>query len=309
MFRRYFFFFSIFTGLYLFVLPLNALKNEIIVKIDNNIITAYEIKNKIKTSLILSNQDLNQVNIDKNKKRALAYLIDLKLKKNELKKYKFDLDSINVNNQLLSLSSNNIIEFEKKFQELGINFELFVKEIKIETAWKQLMFNIYKEKVKISQKDVDKEIFNYIQNNSNVTELNISEIEIAFENDSNFKDDVKFINNEIKKNGFEKTAQKFSISSTSKNFGNIGWVNSESLNSKVSKVLKSLKIGEVSTPIKTLNSYIFFKLVDKRVSKIDEINSEEFKKRLIDQKKNELFNLYSRSHLSKLKNNSLIEYK
>ena len=65
MFRRYFFFFSIFTGLYLFVLPLNALKNEIIVKIDNNIITAYEIKNKIKTSLILSNQDLNQVNIDK----------------------------------------------------------------------------------------------------------------------------------------------------------------------------------------------------------------------------------------------------
>ncbi len=309
MFRRYFFFFSIFTGLYLFVLPLNALKNEIIVKIDNNIITAYEIKNKIKTSLILSNQDLNQVNIDKNKKRALAYLIDLKLKKNELEKYKFDLDSININNQLLSLSSNNIIGFEKKFQELGINFELFVKEIKIETAWKQLMFNIYKEKVKINQKDVDKEILNYIQNNSNVTELNISEIEIAFENDSNFKDDVKFINDEINKNGFEKTAQKFSISSTSKNFGNIGWVNSESLNSKVSKVLNNLKVGEVSTPIKSLNSYIFFKLVDKRISKIDEINSEEFKKRYIKQKKNELFNLYSRSHLSKLKNSSLIEYK
>ena len=309
MFRRYFFFFSIFTGLYLFVLPLNALKNEIIVKIDNNIITAYEIKNKIKTSLILSNQDLNQVNIDKNKKRALAYLIDLKLKKNELEKYKFDLNSININNQLLSLSSNNIIGFEKKFQELGINFELFVKEIKIETAWKQLMFNIYKEKVKINQKDVDKEILNYIQNNSNVTELNISEIEIAFENDSNFKDDVKFINDEINKNGFEKTAQKFSISSTSKNFGNIGWVNSESLNSKVSKVLNNLKVGEVSTPIKSLNSYIFFKLVDKRISKIDEINSEEFKKRYIKQKKNELFNLYSRSHLSKLKNSSLIEYK
>ena len=164
MFRKYFFFFLKLTVLSLFFIPSNALKNEIVVKIDNNIITAYEIKNKIKTSLILSNQDLNQVNIDKNKKRALAYLIDLKLKKNELEKYKFDLDSININNQLLSLSSNNIIGFEKKFQELGINFELFVKEIKIETAWKQLMFNIYKEKVKINQKDVDKEILNYIQN-------------------------------------------------------------------------------------------------------------------------------------------------
>ena len=107
----------------------------------------------------------------------------------------------------------------------------------------------------------------------------------------------------------EKTAQKFSISSTSKNFGKIGWINSESLNSKVSKVLNDLKIGEVSKPIKSLNSLIFFKLVDKKLSKIDDIDTKEFKKRLIDQKKNELFNLYSRSHLSKLKNNSLIEYK
>ena len=309
MFRKYFFFSLKLTVLSLIFIPSNALKNEIIVKIDNNIITAYEIKNKFKTSLILSNQDINQTNIDKNKKRALTYLIDLKLKMNELEKFKFNLDNINVNKQLLSLSSNNVVGFEKKFQELGINFELFVNEIKIETAWKQLMFNIYKEKVKINQKDIDREVLNYIQNSVDLTELNISEIEINLDNNSNYQDEINFITNEISENGFEKTALKFSISSSSKNFGNIGWVNSESLNSKVSKVLKNLKKGEVSKPIKMMNSFIFFKLIDKRVSKINEINTEEFKKRLINQKKNELFNLYSRSHLSKLKNNSLIEYK
>ena len=309
MIRKYFFFFLQLIVLSLFFIPLNALKNEIIVKIDNSIITAYEIKNKIKTSLILSNQDINQTNIDNNKKRALTYLIDLKLKMNELEKFKFNIDNINVTKQLLSLSSNNIDEFEKQFQELGINFELFVNEIKIETAWKQLMFNIYKDKVKVSQKDIDREVLNYIQNNSDVTELKISEIEINFDNNSNYQDEVNFIIKEISENGFEKTAQKFSISSSSKNFGNIGWVNSESLNSKVNEVLENLKIGEVSKPIKSLNSFIFFKLVDKRISKINETNTEEFKKRLIDHKKNELFNLYSRSHLSKLKNNSLIEYK
>ena len=309
MFKKYFFFFLNFTVLCLFFTPLNALKNEIIVKIDNSVITAYEIKNKIKTSLILSNQDINQSNIDKNKKRALTYLIDLKLKTNELKKFKFNLDNVNVDTQLLSLSSNNINKFKEKFQEFGINFELFVNEIKIETAWKQLMFNIYKEKVKINQKDIDREVLNYIQNSVDVTELNISEIEINLNNNSNYQDEINFIFKEISENGFEKTAQKYSISSTSKNFGNIGWINSESLNSKVSKVLKNLKKGEVSKPIKIMNSLIFFKLIDKRVSKINEINTEEFKKRLIDQKKNELFNLYSRSHLSKLKNNSLIEYK
>ena len=68
-----------------------AIKNEIIVKIDNNIITAYELKNKLKTSIIL-NQELNQLNIDKNKGKALAYLINLKLKTNELIKYKVEID-------------------------------------------------------------------------------------------------------------------------------------------------------------------------------------------------------------------------
>ena len=309
MFKKKKIFFLNFIIFSLFFTPLNALKNEIIVKIDNSVITAYEIKNKIKTSLILSNQDINQSNIDKNKKRALTYLIDLKLKTNELKKFKFNLDSINVNTQLLSLSSNNIDKFKEKFQEFGINYELFVNEIKVETAWKQLMFNIYKEKVKINQKDIDREVLNFIQNSADVMELNISEIEINLNNNSNYQDEINFILKEIRENGFEKTAQKFSISSTSKNYGNIGWINAESLNSKVSKVLKNLKKGEVSKPIKIMNSFIFFKLLDKRISKINEINTEEFKKRLIDQKKNELFNLYSRSHLSKLKNNSLIEYK
>ena len=236
-------------------------------------------------------------------------MIDLKLKTNELKKFKFNLDSVNVNTQLLSLSSNNIDKFKEKFQEFGINYELFVNEIKVETAWKQLMFNIYKEKVKINQKDIDREVLNFIQNSADVMELNISEIEINLNNNSNYQDEINFILKEIRENGFEKTAQKFSISSTSKNYGNIGWINAESLNSKVSKVLKNLKKGEVSKPIKIMNSFIFFKLLDTRISKINEINTEEFKKRLIDQKKNELFNLYSRSHLSKLKNNSLIEYK
>ena len=309
MFKKKNFFFLNFIIFSLFFTHLNALKNEIIVKIDNSVITAYEIKNKIKTSLILSNQDINQINIDKNKKRALTYLIDLKLKTNELKKFKFNLDSVNVNTQLLSLSSNNIDKFKEKFQEFGINYELFVNEIKVETAWKQLMFNIYKEKVKINQKDIDREVLNFIQNSADVMELNISEIEINLNNNSNYQDEINFILKEIRENGFEKTAQKFSISSTSKNYGNIGWINAESLNSKVSKVLKNLKKGEVSKPIKIMNSFIFFKLLDTRISKINEINTEEFKKRLIDQKKNELFNLYSRSHLSKLKNNSLIEYK
>ena len=56
-------------------------KNNIIVKIENEIITNFEIKNKILSTLILSNQEINQKNINSIKGKALDSLIQLKLKK------------------------------------------------------------------------------------------------------------------------------------------------------------------------------------------------------------------------------------
>ena len=67
--------------------------------------------------------------------------------------------------------------------------------------------------------------------------------------------------------------------------------------------------GEISKPIKRQNSVLFLKINDTRIDKLDKKSIANLEKKIINQKKNELFNLYSISHLSKLKNNSLIEYK
>ena len=58
-----------------------AVENKIIIKIENQIITSFDIKNKIKSSLVLSNQEVSQNNIDKIKSQALDSLINLNLKK------------------------------------------------------------------------------------------------------------------------------------------------------------------------------------------------------------------------------------
>jgi hypothetical protein len=56
-----------------------------------------------------------------------------------------------------------------------------------------------------------------------------------------------------------------------------------------------------------LNNILFLKLVDKKNTKLNQENEKKLKNNLVDAKKNELFSLYSRSHLSKLKNTALIE--
>ena len=61
MIKKFSLFFFVLVFLNSEFLPARALKNKIIVKVDNNIITAYELKNKLKTSLILSNQLLSNI--------------------------------------------------------------------------------------------------------------------------------------------------------------------------------------------------------------------------------------------------------
>ena len=57
------------------------------------------------------------------------------------------------------------------------------------------------------------------------------------------------------------------------------------------------------------NSILFLKLEDIKETKINNLNNNELRNKIINQKKNELYNLYSKSHLSKLRNTSFIEYK
>ena len=289
--------------------PVNAMKSDIIVKINNNIVTTFELKNKLKTSLILSGQEINKENIDKNKKQAHNYLINLKIKKNELDKYKYKIDEIDVNQQLLFLSSNNINDLKDKFKRFNLSYDLFLNELKIETGWKQLMFQIYNKKVKINQTDINKEVANYLNKNSKLIEYKISEIEIIIDNNSEIEKETNFIINQIKEFGFTNTAIKYSNSLTASDKGDMGWINKDSLNTQIYDALKGMKIGEISKPIINLDSILILKLDDKRSSKIKDINLEELTKQINKQKENELFALYSKSHLSKVKNNALIEYK
>ena len=182
-------------------------------------------------------------------------------------------------------------------------------EIKTELAWRQLIFNIYNNKVIVDEKDIDFELSRIVKDKSFMEEFKLSEIEIFAENETTLENQINFILDQIQKIGFDRTAEKFSISSSSANKGDLGWINSRSFSKKIFKIVKNMQPGDISKPIRNPNSVIFLKLTDKKSSQINELDKDKIKKRLIKQKKNELLSLYSNSHLSKLKNNALIEYK
>ena len=68
------------------------IKNDIVLKVGNQIITEYDIKNKILTTLFLNKKEFIQKNIDELKIVSLELLVLNKLKKIELSKYNIQSD-------------------------------------------------------------------------------------------------------------------------------------------------------------------------------------------------------------------------
>ena len=282
--------------------------NKIVVKIENEIITSYDIKNKILTNLIIANKEINQKNINIFKEKSLENLIQNRLKKIELKKYNFKRDSQRINTYLNSISSNNIDGLKLKFKINNINFETFVDEIDIEFKWRNLIYTAYSKKINVNQDEIKLEADKMLKNQKKIIKYNLSEIEIISSNEKSNKEKINFIKDEIENTSFEDAVAKFSISSTSSNEGKIGWISSNALSDEILVVLEKMSIGDISVPLKKQDRILILKLNNKKISNPSKIKVESFVKEITDQKKNELFALYSNSFLSQLRNTKFIEY-
>ena len=290
----------------------SAIKNNIIAKVGNEIITLIELENKINTTLILTNQKINQENINKLKNISLKKLIDLKVKQIEIKKYNIKINELAIESHMKKVSNNlNIDPTElKKFFELSlISYDQYKEEVEIEFLWQKLIAQLYYTKINLTENQIEKEVKNFSVKKEKITEFKLAELEVNYDNETK-NELIKEIKNSIKEIGFSKSVIKYSISSSALNNGEIGWVNSKAISNNLIDKIENLLVGEISDGIVGSGTIVFYKMLDKKIiDDLSRVDINELRKNIIDKKKNELLNLYSNSHLSKIKNNSLIQYK
>ena len=293
-------------------LAIANIKERIIAQVESEIISSYELKNKIKTLLFLSNEEFNQSNVNATQKIAIQSLINIKLKKIEVTNYKVktsDENWLNYLNTIAKKYNTDIEGLKKLFNQNGIDFEKYIDELKIEFKWQQLVFNLYKDKINLDKKEIEFELNEIIKSRKDIIEYNLAEIEIPKKDNINDKEEIEEIMSQISKNGFENTATKFSIASSALEGGNLGWINSSSLSQKISQILNNMNIGEVSKPLLQSNTILFLKIIDKKTLSMQNKDIIRVRENIINNKKNELLNLFSNNYLSKLKNNAFIQIK
>ena len=280
----------------------------IVMKIDNEVITNHDIEQEINYLKAL-NPKLNQ--IDKNELLIIAKNSIIKefVKKKEIQKYKkLDLTNSQIDNVLNNLIQNLNFQNEEQLKNYLNNFNFSIvqlkKKIEIENEWKNLIYSKYIKKVKIDRAELLKKIEKSSKDKSTL-EYNLSEIVFKKKRELTLKELVSDIDKSILKNGFENTANIYSISESAKVGGKIGWVKKNSLSDIIIDTLNSLKKNEYSTPLQIDNNFLIFKVNDIREVKTEIDKDKELNKMIYVETTKQL-DRFSNIFYNKIKLNSEI---
>jgi len=145
-------------------LPLSnaEIKNSILVKVGNEIITSLDLRNEILTNLIVNKIDVNQENIDASKNLAIKNLINKKIKRIEITKYQIaDYNKNDLQKYLTNISNlfeTNSSGLKKLFETNNIDYDAFVYNYETELLWNTLIFRIYSNQTNINIIEVENEL-------------------------------------------------------------------------------------------------------------------------------------------------------
>ena len=113
------------------------------------------------------------------------------------------------------------------------------KKINIELFWNELIYNKFKNQLKINEENLAKKIDDF--ENKTQKEYLLSEIVFLEKRDQKLEiliDQIKLSINEI---GFDNTANIYSISNSSKIGGDIGWISESGLSKAISMKTEPIK--------------------------------------------------------------------
>ncbi len=283
-----------------------AQKNKILFKINNQIVTSYDLLEETKY--------LKALNIElENTKKEVIYeiakksLVRHKVKEiellNKLEDYKIDekvLADLLLNQfSRLNINSNNDLNIF--FKEKNIDREYVTNRVKIDVLWNEFIFAKYSKKVKVDVNKIKKEL----KNKTKEKEFLLSEILFNLDSNESLEQKFKLIAKTIKEKGFSEAALSYSISSSSDSGGRIGWIRETTLNNKINDKLNNIEIGDHTKPLVIPGGFLILKIDNKRNTEI-ELDLDQVVKEISQKKINEQLNQYSSIYYNKIKKNITI---
>jgi len=218
-----------------------GLENKIIFKINDKLITTFDVKQEERYLKIL-NPNLNKIDQNKLKTLATDSIVKEKIKEIELIKYfqiEKALDDANLKiimkNLYQAVGYQNEKEFKDYLKTQNIKFLSVKRKLAIEMLWNNLIFQKFSNRVVINETEIKNNLDKEINSLRLTRDVFLSEILIKNSKDLKLEILYSEILKSIENIGFAATANIYSSSDTAKIGGKIGWVKETSLSKIIQK--------------------------------------------------------------------------
>ena len=303
---------AIIVCIFIFLVIVNksfSLENKIITKINNEIVTSIDVENEASYLISLNTnlKNMNEVEIFEISKRSI---IREKIKNIELKK---NFKNIIVPDDIIEKILKNVYQklgikdlktFKEYLKKNKVDYQFVKKKIGIETLWNELIILKFESEIKINEDKIRKD---FIANNDEYSKsFLVSEIFYATSNSDKIEKVYGSILKTIKNDGFNKAVLTYSSSNTTSSGGNLGWIQEETLNENLKNIFLNMKEGEITKPITVPSGFLVLKIEKIKKEKKNQ-NIEKKINEIINAKKNNQLNQFSKIYFNKIKKDLKID--
>ena len=281
---------------------------QIIMKVNDQIVTSYDLE-KESNYLLALNPKLKEISENDLKQLAKRSIIKEMIRKSEIIKYReLNLNNPQINNVLKKIIRNlnfsDLSQFKNYLNNHNISVDDIKEKIEIENEWKNLIYARYSKSIKIDKNEFINKIEKLSKEKFSI-EYNLSEIVFNKKQNISLTEHSDKIFESIEINGFENTANLFSIADSSKAGGKIGWVKKNNLSFEINNELENLKINSYTRPIKIGNNYLILKINDMKEVAIEFDKQKELDRMIMSETSKQL-DKFSNIFYNKIKLNSSI---
>ncbi len=239
-----------------------------IVSIDKEIITTYDLSQRIKLALKSLNLEDSISNRDSVRERMLELLILEKIKTIEAKKNDIshtEEELISFTSNIYNFSKDDFNGFKSFLENEGFDIDVLLDQMSSELLWKKFLQKTIASKIIISEQEVQ-DSFDERTKNKGKYEFDYDEVLFTNDTPENWENSKKKMNEFLKllDKGitFEDLSTKFKEVYTMES-QNSRWILEDSIDSKTKDSLKKMKIGEVLS-LQNSDGYKVIKLNQKR---------------------------------------------
>ncbi len=279
-------------------------KKLIIIYIIKNVKAKISFFNYFNNFINTVNKNTDKISKEELYKISLNSLIKEKIKKIEiLRNYKsIEIEQTFMKELIASsyqkLGFKDLGSFKVHLSNNSISFENFKNKIAIDSLWNEIIFFKFQKKIKIDEDNLRKQIIE--KKDKEIKSYLLSEIVFNVDEKLNLESKYNQIKEDILEKGFDNAALLHSISNTSNSGGELGWIEENSLNSKLQKTILKLNIGEITEPIIIQGGFLILKLNNTKKIK-NKVDVEVELKKLIAKETNQQLNQFSNIYFNKVK--------